>query len=96
MSVERANVHIDRARLFELNDEADRAYKVFRMTTLERREEYDTELEINPDDESVPVFLAEGRATLRALEKWVEDKSAQTGNRVHEAVKEILEEVGSE
>jgi cytochrome c-type biogenesis protein CcmH/NrfG len=42
------------------------------MTTLERREEYDRALEINPDDKSVPVFMAEGKDALRMIEKWVE------------------------
>lgn len=68
--VEKANMHIDRARLFELKDEADGQYRVFHMTTLERRKEYEKALEIYPDDENVPVFLDEGKTALLWIEEW--------------------------
>ena len=76
MRVERANIHIDKARLYELRDEADKSYEAFRMITLERRKEYERALEINPDDESVPVFFADGRDVVVALEKWTQSGAA--------------------
>ncbi len=68
--VEKANMHIDTARLFELKDEADNQYRVFHMTTLERRKEYEKALEIYPDDENVPVFLDDGETALLWIEEW--------------------------
>ncbi len=70
MRFERANVHVDRAWLSELEDEGLKAYKAFHMVTLERREEYEKALAINPDDENARTFLAEGEATLRGIERW--------------------------
>jgi spermidine synthase len=69
---EGANLHVDRARLSELKDEAAGTYKAFRMITLERREEFEKALRINPDFESARVFLAEGDIVLEALERAVE------------------------
>jgi spermidine synthase len=67
--IEKANMHIDRARLIELTNEAEESYLGFRMVTLEQRREYEKALELYPEDENIPVFFEEGMATLYALEK---------------------------
>jgi spermidine synthase len=69
MRYESANIHVDKARLFELTDEAQGIFKMFRMLTLEQREEYEKALRINPDDANARAFLAEGDASLLALEQ---------------------------
>jgi spermidine synthase len=69
---ESANIHIDNARLSELKDEASGAYNAFRMITLERREEFEKALRINPGAENVRTFLAEGDEVVEALERSVE------------------------
>jgi spermidine synthase len=73
LNVERANIHIDKARLSELTNEAEENFLAFRMITLERRKEYERALELYPDDENIPVFLEEGMATLLALEKMAKN-----------------------
>ncbi len=69
---ESADIHVDKARLCELTDEARGIPKMFRMLTLEQREEYEKALQINPDDANARVFLAEGDASLLALEQLAE------------------------
>jgi len=66
---ETVNTHLDRARLYDLMDEAKGVVKKFRILTLEQREEYEKALQIDPNDENVRFFLAEGDASLAALEK---------------------------
>jgi len=70
MRFERANFHMDRAQLFELQYEGSSAYRFFHMITLERREEYEKALQINPGDANARFFLARGYALVRRLEKW--------------------------
>ena len=74
--VEKANIHIDRARLLEFKNEAENNFLAFRMITLERRKEYDRALELYPGDENIPIFLNEGRATLYALVKMAKNNPA--------------------
>lgn len=66
---ERANIHIDKARLYELMDEAQGNLAMFGLLTLERREEYEKALGINPGDVNVKKFLSQGDTSLALLEE---------------------------